>query len=66
MIQPRTNPTECPRQSLLADLVLGRLSEPLIEELLDHTSECSTCAAALETMDGISDGIISAVRNPEV
>ncbi len=55
--------TTCPSQSELAEYTLGKLSPAAWERVDSHLDGCAQCAAAIETLDGISDGMIEAIRS---
>lgn len=60
--QPADVTTPCPSRDALSDLTLGRLTLDQIEAISTHVEDCSTCQAAMETMDGLEDSIVVSIK----
>ncbi|MHC4180814.1 MAG: hypothetical protein ACYSWU_25220, partial [Planctomycetota bacterium] len=54
----------CPSRQQLEDYVLGKLPEASIRPLSNHVAGCVKCQAAVELLDGVSDQLIRAMRQP--
>ena len=54
--------TICPNPDVLADYVLGRLSESDLTGIVSHVEACPLCQSQLETLDGLSDTVITYLR----
>ena len=54
--------TTCPNPDVLADYVLGRLSETDLTGIVSHVEACPLCQSQLETLDGLSDTVITYLR----
>src|SRR5262245_1365510 len=54
----------CPDPSELAAFALGNLPRPAFTRLEGHLEECSSCAQALEALDGLTDNLLGALRSP--
>ena len=54
--------TICPSQDVLADYVLGRVSEADLNGIASHVEACPACQSQLETLDGLSDTVITCLR----
>jgi serine/threonine protein kinase len=57
------NTTNCPNPDMLADYVLGRVSEADLSSIASHVEACPACQSQLETMDGLSDTVITCLRH---
>jgi len=44
--------------------VLGKLPEDVLERLANHTASCAHCQGTLHNLDGLSDMLISQIRQP--
>lgn len=60
--QPADVTTPCPSRDTLSYLTLGRLPLDQIEAISTHVEDCSTCQAALETMDGLEDSVVVSIK----
>jgi serine/threonine protein kinase len=56
--------TTCPGQELLSGYVWGLLPEGEFEEIAEHVEKCGSCEAAVLTLEGAPDTVISALRRP--
>ena len=56
--------TICPDRDMLADYVLGKTSEADMASIAAHVEACPVCQSQLETLDGLSDTIITYLRRP--
>ena len=56
------NTAICPNPDVLADYVLGRVSEPDLTGIASHVEACPACQLQLETLDGLSDTVITCLR----
>ena len=56
--------TICPNPDMLADYVLGKTSEADMASIASHVEACATCQSQLETLDGLSDTVITFLRRP--
>ncbi len=54
--------TICPNPDVLADYVLGKVSEADLSGIASHVEACPACQAQLETLDGLSDTVITCLR----
>jgi serine/threonine protein kinase len=54
--------TICPNPDALADYVLGRVSEADLTGIASHVEACLACQSQLETLDGLSDTVITCLR----
>ena len=54
--------TLCPSPDVLADYVLGRVSEADLNGIASHVEACPACQSQLETLDGLSDTVITCLR----
>ncbi len=54
--------TICPNPDVLADYVLGRVSETDLTGIASHVEACPACQSQLETLDGLSDTVITCLR----
>jgi hypothetical protein len=52
----------CPNPDALADYVLGRVSEADLTGIASHVEACPACQSQLETLDGLSDSVITCLR----
>ncbi len=53
----------CPNPDVLADYVLGRVSESDLSGIASHVETCPACQAQLETLDGLSDPVVACLRH---
>jgi serine/threonine protein kinase len=56
--------TTCPGREQLSGYVLGLLPEGAFEEIADHVERCATCEAAVLTLEGTPDTVVSVLRQP--
>ena len=56
------NTTICPNPDVLADYVLGRVSEADLTGIASHVEACPACQSQLETLDGLSDTVVTCLR----
>ena len=56
------NTTACPNPDVLADYVLGRVSEADLTGIASHVEACPACQSQLETLDGLSDTVVTCLR----
>jgi hypothetical protein len=56
------NTTICPNPDVLADYVLGRVPEADLTGIASHVEACPTCQSQLETLDGLSDTVVTCLR----
>ena len=54
--------TTCPNPDMLAEYVLGKISEADLSGIGSHVEACSACQSQLETLDGLSDTVITCLR----
>src|SRR5664279_2158113 len=54
--------TICPNADVLADYTLGRVSEADLTGIASHIEECPACQSQLETLDGLSDSVVTCLR----
>jgi anti-sigma factor RsiW len=54
----------CPSRAELSEFVTGNLSGPLFECIADHVTRCPECEKALAAYDGLSDSLVSRLRQP--
>jgi WD40 repeat protein/serine/threonine protein kinase/tetratricopeptide (TPR) repeat protein len=54
----------CPSGDEITAFVLGKLSEPNLTEIASHLDECTTCEAAADRLDQLSDDVIVGLRRP--
>ena len=54
--------TICPNPDVLADYVLGRVSEADLTGIASHVEACPACQSQLETLDGLSDTVVTCLR----
>lgn len=52
----------CPNRDVLADYVLGRLAVPDLAAIASHVEACTACGRQLETLDGLSDTVVTCLR----
>ena len=55
--------TICPNPDVLADYVLGKVSEADLTGITSHVEACPECQSQLETLDGLSDTVITCLRH---
>ena len=55
--------TVCPNPDVLADYVLGRVSEADLTGIASHVETCPACQSQLETLDGLSDTVVTCLRH---
>jgi serine/threonine protein kinase/Leucine-rich repeat (LRR) protein len=58
--------TACPDLELLQAYHTGALPEESADDVIFHLSQCSTCQAALETLETERDSFVVRLRHPEV
>jgi WD40 repeat protein/predicted Ser/Thr protein kinase len=66
---PEDNPVPlptCPNRQELSAYVLGKLPEEALQRLADHTASCPHCQGTLHNLDGLSDTLISQIRQPRL
>ena len=56
------DPTVCPDRDMLADYVLGKTSEADMAGVASHVEACPKCQSQMETLDGLSDTVITFLR----
>jgi Leucine-rich repeat (LRR) protein/tRNA A-37 threonylcarbamoyl transferase component Bud32 len=56
--------TTCPDRQELSAYVLGKLPEDALQRLSAHTAGCPHCQGTLHSLDGLSDSLISQIRQP--
>jgi hypothetical protein len=56
--------TACPGREQLSGYVLGLLPEGAIEQIAEHVEHCHECEAAVQTLEGTPDTVLSALRQP--
>jgi serine/threonine protein kinase len=54
----------CPNRDMLADYALGRTSEAELASIASHVETCPTCQSQLDTLDGLTDRVITLLRHP--
>src|SRR5262245_46203811 len=54
--------TECLTPQELAAFSLGDLPDPFLDGIAEHLEHCPQCDAAARQLDGLSDGVIAALR----
>ena len=54
--------TICPNPDVLADYVLGKVSEADLTGIASHVEACPACQSQLETLDGLSDTVVTCLR----
>jgi WD40 repeat protein len=55
---------DCPSEQELANYNLGELPEPSLEAISQHLETCPACEAFLDSLDGVTDLAIAALRHP--
>ena len=55
--------TICPNPDVLADYVLGKVSEANLTGIASHVETCPACQSQLETLDGLTDTVITCLRH---
>jgi serine/threonine protein kinase/Leucine-rich repeat (LRR) protein len=56
--------TACPDREQLSGFVLGLLPERAFEDIADHVERCPSCEAAVQTLEGTPDTVVSVLRQP--
>jgi serine/threonine protein kinase/WD40 repeat protein len=56
----------CPDRDQLLDYLLGKLPDDASEQIAAHLDECPPCEAAAETLDRVSDTLVSQLERPVV
>ena len=56
------NTATCPNPDVLADYVLGRVSDTELSGIASHVEACPACQSQLETLDGLSDSVVTCLR----
>ena len=55
----------CPSSDELAAFVLGKLPEARLGDLAVHLDRCPACEAAVESLERLSDDVITGLRRPD-
>jgi serine/threonine protein kinase len=58
--------TPCPDRDQLLGYLLGQLPDDSSEQIAIHLDECPTCEATAETLDQVSDTLVSELERPVV
>ncbi|NUQ63567.1 MAG: zf-HC2 domain-containing protein [Pirellulales bacterium] len=58
--------SSCPDKSKLAAYLLGTIPEADAETIISHLEQCPSCEATVESMEGLSDTLVSGLRRPVV
>jgi anti-sigma factor RsiW len=58
--------TPCPDRDQLLCCLLGKLPDDTSEQIAAHLDECPTCQSAAETLDQVSDTLVSELNRPLV
>lgn len=56
--------TECPSRHQLSDYLLGKLPDPVLDDLTRHLEECSHCQSAADELERIPDSLLRRLRGP--
>src|SRR5579863_1389784 len=54
----------CPCREHLTRFALGDLEEPTFSRIIEHIENCPVCASVLESLDGQTDPLVTALRGP--
>ena len=58
--------TSCPSADVLADYVLGKVSAAETAAIVSHVETCPACQTQLETLDTLSDTVITFLRRAAI
>ncbi len=67
IVSPKDHPmatTPCPDRDQLLDYLLGKLPDDISDRIAAHLDECPTCESAAETLDQVSDTMVSELNRP--
>ncbi len=56
--------TNCPCREDLTRFALGDLEEPTLSRIAGHIENCPVCESVLESLDGHTDPLVTALRQP--
>src|SRR5207248_5008882 len=56
--------TACPSRAELARFALGDLDAAALARVAGHVEHCPACESALQTLDGVTDPLLTALRQP--
>src|SRR5262245_21844330 len=52
----------CPDHFLLSEFVLGKITGDAFEKLAEHVAGCPGCEKSLQSLDSVSDSLVSGLR----
>lgn len=58
------NATRCPASDELSRFAVGDLPKAVFDRVADHVAQCAECEASLQTLDEVSDPLLSRLREP--
>src|SRR5262249_39069882 len=56
--------TNCPSREELAAFAVGDLPRQALARVAGHVEECPACETTLQTLDGLPDPLVAALRQP--
>src|SRR5947209_115729 len=62
--RPVMRHSDCPTERQLAAYHLGDLAEADLETIADHLETCPDCEATLQSLEGLADAALAALRFP--
>jgi hypothetical protein len=58
--------TDCPQPAELAEFAIGDLPRAALTRIAGHLEDCAACTAVLSRFDGLTDSILSRLRQVAV